>query len=172
RPGGITYEMLTEVLGAVEIDPALQGDSNYKPKAPGMKYRHYAPKSAMYLLDGEAASCLPQCVTNALNVGKRVGVLCSKSTAQALTQNDNASGILLVASWGESLEELAANLFYLLRDFDRTMPDVILAEGVSESGIGLAVMNRMRKAAGYQIVTLDDNELTVKNGEIPFFMLK
>ena len=172
RPGGITYEMLTEVLGAVEIDPALQGDSNYKPKAPGMKYRHYAPKSAMYLLEGEAASCLPQCVENALNAGKRVGVLCSKSTAQALTQNDNASGNLLVASWGESLEELAANLFYLLRDFDRTMPDVILAEGVSESGIGLAVMNRMRKAAGYQIVTLDNDVLTVKNGEIPFFMLK
>lgn len=172
RPGGITYEMLTEVLGAVEIDPALQGDSNYKPKAPGMKYRHYAPKSAMYLLEGEVASCLPQCVENALNAGKRVGVLCSKSTAHALAQNENASGNLLVASWGESLEELAANLFYLLRDFDRTMPDVILAEGVSESGIGLAVMNRMRKAAGYQIVTLDNDVLTVKNGEIPFFMLK
>lgn len=172
RPGGITYEMLTEVLGAVEIDPALQGDGNYKPKAPGMKYRHYAPKSAMYLLEGEAASCLPQCVENALNAGKRVGVLCSKSTAQAFVKDDNASGNLLVASWGESLEELAANLFYLLRDFDRTMPDVILAEGVSESGIGLAVMNRMRKAAGYQIVTLADEELRIKNGELPDFMLK
>ena len=137
-----------------------------------MKYRHYAPKSAMYLLEGEAASCLPQWVENALNAGKRVGVLCSKSTAQALTQNDNASGNLLVASWGESLEELAANLFYLLRDFDRTMPDVILAEGVSESGIGLAVMNRMRKAAGYQIVTLADEELRIKNGELLDFMLK
>lgn len=172
RPGGITYEMLTEVLGAVEIDPALQGDANYKPKAPGMKYRHYAPKSAMYLLDGEAANYLSKCVTNALNEGKRVGVLCSKATAEALLANGNSSENLLVASWGESLEELAANLFYLLRDFDRTMPDVILAEGVSESGIGLAVMNRMRKAAGYQIVTVNNGEVSLKNGSLPKFMIK
>ena len=79
---------------------------------------------------------------------------------------------LLLTPWGESLEELAANLFYLLRDFDRTMPDVILAEGVSENGIGLAVMNRMRKAAGYQIISLNECELKLKNGEIPAFMLK
>lgn len=169
RPGGITYEMLTEVLGAVEIDPALQGDANYKPKAPGMKYRHYAPKSAMYLLEGEAAGLLPKMAVNALEEGKRVGVLCSRATAEALGANENVlakegegSENLLVSPWGDSLEELAANLFYLLRDFDRTMPDVILAEGVSESGIGLAVMNRMRKAAGYQIVSLEDGELSVK----------
>ena len=115
----------------------------------------------------------------ALEEGKRVGVLCSSATAEALRANgnvlakqDNASQNLLLTPWGESLEELAANLFYLLRDFDRTMPDVILAEGVSENGIGLAVMNRMRKAAGYQIVSIIDGELRLKNGEIPAFMLK
>ena len=53
RPGGITYEMLTEVMGAVEIDPALQGDKNFKPKAPGMKYRHYAPKGQLTLVEGD-----------------------------------------------------------------------------------------------------------------------
>ena len=158
-----------------------------------MKYRHYAPKSAMYLLEGEVAEQLPEFVAKALEAGKRVGVLCSKATAEALSVDDKvslaktnasvedkdalankpaSSENLLLAPWGESLEELAANLFYLLRDFDRTMPDVILAEGVSESGIGLAVMNRMRKAAGYQIVTLADEELRIKNGELPDFMLK
>ena len=179
RPGGITYEMLMEVLGEVDIDPALQGDAGYKPKAPGMKYRHYAPQSAMYLLEGEAAGKLAQFVANALEEGKRVGVLCSKATAEALCADENllaktkdASENLLLTPWGESLEELAANLFYLLRDFDRTMPDVILAEGVSENGIGLAVMNRMRKAAGYQIIFLNECELKLKNGEIPAFMLK
>ena len=171
--------MLMEVLGEVDIDPALQGDAGYKPKAPGMKYRHYAPQSAMYLLEGEASGKLAQFVANALEEGKRVGVLCSKATAEALRANENllaktkdASEKLLLTPWGESLEELAANLFYLLRDFDRTMPDVILAEGVSENGIGLAVMNRMRKAAGYQIISLNDGELKLKNGEIPAFMLK
>lgn len=179
RPGGITYEMLMEVLGEVDIDPALQGDAGYKPKAPGMKYRHYAPQSAMYLLEGEAGDKLAQFVANALEEGKRVGVLCSKKTAEALRANedvlakaDAAFQNLLLTPWGESLEELAANLFYLLRDFDRTKPDVILAEGVSENGIGLAVMNRMRKAAGYQIISLNECELKLKNGEIPAFMLK
>lgn len=179
RPGGITYEMLIEVLGEVDIDPALQGDAGYKPKAPGMKYRHYAPQSAMYLLEGEAAGKLALFVADALEEGKRVGVLCSSVTAEALRANENvlakadaASKNLLLTPWGESLEELAANLFYLLRDFDRIMPDVIIAEGVAENGIGLAVMNRMRKAAGYQIVSIIDGELRLKNGEIPAFMLK
>lgn len=168
RPGGITYEMLMEVLGEVDIDPALQGDAGYKPKAPGMKYRHYAPKSAMYLLEGEAADKLANFVANALEEGKRVGVLCSNATAEALRANEN----VLLAPWGEGLEELAANLFYLLRDFDRTMPDVIIAEGVSENGIGLAVMNRLRKAAGYQIVSFANGVLRIKNGELPKFMIK
>lgn len=172
RPGGITYEMLVEALGVVEIDPALQGDKNFKPKAPGMKYRHYAPKSAMYLLEGEAGRLLTKLTAQALASGLRVGVLCGKSTSEVLTQACGDNESLLLSSWGESREELAANLFYLLRDFDRTMPDVILAEGVDESGIGLAVMNRMRKAAGYQIVELVDDELFIKNGTLPEFMIK
>jgi L-threonylcarbamoyladenylate synthase len=126
----------------------------------------------MYLLEGEAADQLPHFVAKALAEGKRVGVLCSKATAEALGADNEANDNLLLASWGESLEELAANLFYLLRDFDRTMPDVILAEGVGESGIGLAVMNRMRKAAGYQIVSADGEVLRIKNGTLPSFMLK
>ena len=89
-----------------------------------------------------------------------------------LAKADATSKNLLLTPWGESLEELAANLFYLLRDFDRTMPDVILAEGVGESGIGLAVMNRMRKAAGYQIVSVAGEVLRIKNGTLPSFMLK
>lgn len=169
RPGGITYEMLTEVLGAVDIDPALQGDKNFKPKAPGMKYRHYAPKSAMYLFEGISSEDFTEFVFQALNHGLKTGVLCSSDTAHKLQKHEN----LTVADWGTCKEELAAKLFYLLRDFDRTMPDVILAEGVDESGIGLAVMNRMRKAAGYQIVTADGFGIHLKNGaQLPSFMVK
>lgn len=169
RPGGITYEMLTEVLGAVEIDPALMGDKNFKPKAPGMKYRHYAPKASMYLLEGEVARLLPRFTAQALAEGRRVGVLASAATLGKIEQSDN----LIAASWGDSTEELAEKLFYLLRDFDRTQPDVILAEGVAEAGIGLAVMNRMRKAAGYQLVTLENGWLKIKNGtQIPPFMIQ
>lgn len=169
RPGGVTYEMLTEALGAVEIDPALQGDKNFKPKAPGMKYRHYAPQEPVYLLEGEAVGLLPQLTAQALAAGLKVGVLCGAELAQKIPAHDK----LLLSSWGDSLERLAGDLFYLLRDFDRTRPDVILAAGVSEEGLGLAIMNRLRKAAGYQIVTLENGALHLKNDKhLPEFMIQ
>ena len=169
RPGGVTYEMLTEVLGAVEIDPALLGDKNFKPIAPGMKYRHYAPKEPVYLLEGNAVELLPALVGKAVAAGLRVGVLCDAAMSAQLKQQE---GILL-SCWGESREALAADLFYLLRDFDRTQPDVILAQGVSEDGIGLAIMNRLRKAAGYQIITLEKGVLILKGDkQLPAFMIQ
>ena len=84
-----------------------------------------------------------------------------------------ASWHLQLSCWGDSREQLAADLFYLLRDFDRTCPDVILAEGVEEDGLGLAIMNRLRKAAGYQIITLENGSLHLKNNvNLPSFMLQ
>ncbi len=169
RPGGVTYEMLADVLGTVEIDPALHGDENFKPKAPGMKYRHYAPKAQMYLLEGEAAALLPRFARNLLDEGRTVGVLCSAGMSARLEPDDR----LQLAVWGENPEQLAGDLFYLLRAFDRSLPDIILAQGVSEEGIGLAVMNRMRKAAGYQLVTLEKDGVHLKNNPtLPRFMLK
>lgn len=172
RPGGVTYEMLTEVLGAVEIDPALLGDKNFRPIAPGMKYRHYAPKEPVYLLEGNAVELLPALVGKAVAAGLKVGVLCDAAMSAQLAQLKQQEGILL-SCWGESREALAADLFYLLRDFDRTKPDVILAQGVSEDGIGLAIMNRLRKAAGYQIITLEKGVLTLKGDkQLPAFMIQ
>lgn len=166
RPGGITYEMLTEVLGFVEIDKGLLDDKNFKPKAPGMKYRHYAPKASMYLLEGEACAKLTYWTEKALAAGKKVGVLCSEGQAKMMPSVDK----LLLSTW-KSKEELAAELFYLLRDFDRTCPDIILAEGVSEEGLGLAIMNRMRKAAGYQEIIAVAGTFGMKNGaELPDFL--
>ena len=172
RPGGVTYEMLTEVLGAVEIAPAILGDKNFKPIAPGMKYRHYAPKEPVYLLEGNAVELLPALVGKAVAAGLKVGVLCDAAMSAQLAQLKQQEGILL-SCWGESREALAADLFYLLRDFDRTKPDVILAQGVSEDGIGLAIMNRLRKAAGYQIITLEKGVLTLKGDkQLPAFMIQ
>ena len=169
RPGGVTYEMLTEALGAMEIDPALMGDKNFKPKAPGMKYRHYAPKEPVYLLEGEAVALLPELVAKAVAQGIKIGVLCSSAMAAQLPQSPQ----VLLSCWSDSREQLAGDLFYLLRDFDRTKPEVILAQGVSEDGIGLAIMNRLRKAAGYQIITLEKGTLILKNGkQLPGFMIE
>ncbi|MGM9569757.1 MAG: L-threonylcarbamoyladenylate synthase [Phascolarctobacterium sp.] len=190
RPGGVTYEMLTEVLGAVEIDPALLGDKNFKPIAPGMKYRHYAPKEPVYLLEGEAVELLPELASKAVAAGLKVGVLCNAEmrerlacyTPAGVAEHGDAAveeaaqareQRIRLSCWGANREALAADLFYLLRDFDRTKPDVILAQGVSEDGIGLAIMNRLRKAAGYQIITLEKGILTLKGDkQLPAFMIQ
>ena len=121
-------------MGAVEIDPALQGDKNFKPKAPGMKYRHYAPKAPVYLFEGEACKCLPQVIAKALAEGKTVGVLCGRELEKSWQSLSKAAAAAFLL--GRQREQLAADLFYLLRDFDRTCPDIILAEGVEEDGLG------------------------------------
>ena len=169
RPGGITREMLEAVLGAVEVDPALAGQGDFKPKAPGMKYRHYAPQAAMYLFEGEAAMQIPAVAAKAAAQGIRTGVLCSEKIAAQLPQAEN----MLVSAWGQDTQALAEKLYSLLRGFDKQQAELIVAEGVGEDGLGLAVMNRLRKAAGYQIVTVSDGRLCAKSGTLlPEFMLK
>lgn len=79
----------------------------------------------------------------------------------------------MVSSWGQDIESLAEKLYSLLRGFDKQNVQMIFAEGVSEDGLGLAVMNRLRKAAGYQIVTVVNGSLCSKSGTLlPEFMLK
>ncbi len=150
RPGGVTLEMLAETLGEVEVDPALGGE-HVKPRAPGMKYTHYAPAAPMTLYEGETeavATAIAAAAAGLVAAGRRVGAVVADETArllppQAATATYGARGDLAAA---------AAGLYSALRYFDAVPVDVILAEGVAESGIGLAVMNRMRKASGYKIV--------------------
>ena len=169
RPGFITREMLQEVVGEVHMDQGLMADAKTPPKAPGMKYRHYAPKEPVYLLEGEAVALLPELVAKAVAQGIKIGVLCSSAMAAQLPQSPQVQ----LSCWGDCREQLAGDLFYLLRDFDRTKPEVILAQGVSEDGIGLAIMNRLRKAAGYQIITLEKGTLILKNGkQLPGIMIE
>jgi L-threonylcarbamoyladenylate synthase len=169
RPGGITREMLENRLGAVDIDPSLLGSKVDKPKAPGMKYRHYAPEAPMYIYEGpEAEEALLAAVQRALKAGTRVGVLCPR----ALCDNLQDSMKCQLAPWGRDKSDLAENLYNILRGFDRSKPDLILALGVTETGLGLADMNRMRKAAGFNILWADNGKVSVKSGRnFPAFVL-
>ncbi|WP_425058664.1 Threonylcarbamoyl-AMP synthase [Sporomusa carbonis] len=146
RPGGITYEMLTAVLGEVEVDPALAG-SRAVPKSPGMKYTHYAPLAPMFLVEGDRSIVVRE-VQQALAAGKRVGAVVSAETAAGLPP----AAITVVYGSHADAHAIAANLYTALRSFDNKAVDVIYAEGIAEQGLGLAVMNRMRKAAGYRII--------------------
>lgn len=145
RPGGISLEELEEVVGKVMMDPALQSASaTEKPKAPGMKYKHYAPEVPMWLIEGGSEKI--QETYNQLKAeGKRVGVLANRNILEKLTVDEKIS-------LGESLEEVASNLYDGLRKFKQGDVDIILCDTYPEIGIGQAVMNRLRKAASRYIV--------------------
>ncbi len=150
RPGGVTLEMLVETLGAIEVDPALGGE-DLAPRAPGMKYTHYAPAAPMTLYEGGAEAMAAAIAAEAERLtaaGKRVGAVVPAETAELLP----AAAVAAVYGTRGDLDAAAAGLYSALRVFDAEPVDVILAEGVAEAGLGLAVMNRLRKAAGYRIV--------------------
>ncbi|CUH95478.1 putative tRNA threonylcarbamoyladenosine biosynthesis protein YwlC [Propionispora sp. 2/2-37] len=149
RPGGITLEMLFETLGEVEVDPALVKEDEI-PKAPGMKYTHYAPLAPMTLVEGatQTPQILLREINRALTCNKRVGAVVSEETAAILPDN------VILAVWGkrEDTAAAAAALYTVLRYFDDKPVDMIYAEGITEKGLGLAVMNRLRKASGYRSI--------------------
>lgn len=150
RPGAITMEMLRAVLGEVRLDPALVGAAAV-PKAPGMKYTHYAPKAPLTLVEGPAermAGAFSREIKRLEAAGHTVGLIVSREVAAALQHEP----VAIYGSQGD-LEAAAANLYEALRSFDDKAVDVLLAEGTAENGIGLAVMNRLHKASGFRTIS-------------------
>ncbi len=166
RPGGITLEMLQKALGEVKIDPGLILP-NQVPKAPGMKYKHYAPQAAMYLIEGpEAAQGVVQAVKLALATGGKVGVVASDETIAQLPQSTQ----LICHSWENTQKDMAEKLFTYLRRFDGEKVDFIIGQGTSEHNLGLAIMNRMRKSAAHNIFIAKNGKLFWHSGKIPKFL--
>lgn len=152
RPGAITREMLEAVVGPVEIDPALadRPDPKLRPKAPGMKYRHYAPKADMTLVEGETEAVVREIrrlADEQLSAGRRVGILCTEETRARYPR-----GILRCVGERSNEEMIAHNLFAVLREFDDLQVDCIYSESFPQDHLGYAIMNRMRKAAGYRMI--------------------
>ncbi len=152
RPGAITMEMLRETVGRVEIDPAIQAppSADLRPKAPGMKYRHYAPHADLQLVEGETdkvVETINSLVKEKLAEGKKVGVICTNETRLRYPQGE-------VRSVGIRAKEetIAHNLFAVLREFDDLDVDCIYSESFSKDHLGQAIMNRLTKAAGYHVL--------------------
>ena len=156
-------------MGRVELDPALAGAETLKPRAPGMKYRHYAPKAKMYVVeDKEALKLLPLLAKEAAKFAP-AAVICGGEVADSMQRAQD----LHILNWGGDTTELAVKLYRLLRRCDKLGVGIIFSEGVTEDGIGLAVMNRMRKAAGRQVLTAADIEALLKNStQLKSFVLK
>lgn len=151
RPGAITLEMLRETVGEIAIDPAITDPlaADVRPKAPGMKYRHYAPKAQLTLFQGAeeaVAAAINTRVREALDSGKAVGIICTEET-----QDRYPAGELRCIGSRKAPETVAHNLFAVLREFDEQKVDVIYSESFSDDHLGQAIMNRLKKAAGYRI---------------------
>lgn len=151
RPGYITKEMLEQVLSAVEEDSTImRDDSGQAPKAPGMKYRHYAPKGDLTIVDGTE-----ECVVEYINTrialhrddNKKTGVIGTDASVTKYKAD-------VCKSLGERSDEkaIAKELYRVLRELDDESVEIIYAESFDTDGIGQAVMNRLLKAAGHKVV--------------------
>lgn len=165
RPGAITKEMLEEVVGEVTIDKAILSDNAKEaPKAPGMKYRHYAPKSPLVIVEGkaeEAVEAIRQLACEQERAGKRVGIIATSETKELYD-------VGLVKSIGTREDEssIAHNLYRVLREFDGEEVSCIYSEAFDTKGIGNAIMNRLCKAAGQHVIQAEDIKKTNINKEM------
>ncbi|MCI6867305.1 MAG: threonylcarbamoyl-AMP synthase [Lachnospiraceae bacterium] len=151
RPGYINQQMLEDVLGRVETDRALiSEDENIRPKAPGMKYRHYAPKAELFIVEGEEQNVrekMNRLIEENKAAGRKAGVICTDESSSCYHGG-------IVKSIGSRADEItiAQHLYSILRDFDEMDVSVIYSESFDTPQMGQAIMNRLIKAAGHQII--------------------
>lgn len=149
RPGFITQEMLEQVIEEVELDKTIleKPTEDFAPKAPGMKYRHYAPKTELVIVRGSAENVAQKIREEAKN--KKIAIITVDQHKDLYEELDAK-----VVSWGdlENMDEIAHKIFDALRRVDEWGVDIIYCEAFEEEGLGLAVMNRLTKAAGYQVI--------------------
>ena len=155
RPGYITPQMLSEVLGEeVIIDPGIiAADDTRKPKAPGMKYKHYAPKADMVIVDGSSDAVVSK--INALvhqkqENGQKVAVIATEESGPSY----HADVILSMGSRSNE-DAIAQHLYKILRECDELHVDAIYSESFQTPRIGQAIMNRLLKAAGHTVIHCD-----------------
>jgi len=153
RPGAIPLEEIENVIGRVDVSEAALAEKPYQlvAEAPGMKYRHYAPKAPMFLVEGELDMVVKKIIELAredMLKGLKVGILATKETCELYPESFN---IIVLGSRSEPYS-IAHNLFKSLRLMDELNVDKIYAEGLPMKGILFAVQNRLRKASGHNII--------------------
>ena len=149
RPGKITPEQIKNVAGTVKIDKHIFSklEENEKVLSPGMKYRHYAPNSKCVLVYSKDNDLL-------VNKIKEIAVQYTSPLILSSTENKSFYGDNLVIDIGSkfNLNEIAKNIFTILRKVDSFSPDIVIIEGVAQEGLGLAIMNRLIRACEYNYV--------------------
>lgn len=153
RPGYITKAMMESVIGEVVNDVTMmEVVKDVAPKAPGMKYRHYAPKGELTIVTGNSSKVVAfinEALQEAKAAGRKTGVIATEETYQ-LYQADVVKNI----GSREDEESIARGLYKALREFDDEGIEVMYTESFDSDGLGQAVMNRLLKAAGHKVITL------------------
>ncbi|MEM2184695.1 MAG: L-threonylcarbamoyladenylate synthase [Candidatus Methanomethylicia archaeon] len=154
RPGGVTYEELKEVLGEVSIHPSVIAKIEVEyAHSPGMKHKHYAPKAELIVVEGDLNKIVDKIIElteEYSKFGLKIGILATDETMHRY-----GKGIVKSMGSRSDLKSAAKNLFKLLREFDDENVNLILAEGLPLKGLGLAIMNRLRRASGYNIIKVE-----------------
>ena len=150
RPGGITAEQIAQVAGASEVDSAVMRPlaEGEKPRSPGMAHRHYAPNGQLTVFTGDSDRVV-QRIQSEYDCAKANG---SRPLILSMEAHVASYGDRRIESLGADETAMAHRLFALLRDADHMEADVLFAEGVEAKGVGLAVMNRLGRAAAFHIV--------------------
>ena len=149
RPGAVTLETIKKTIGEVNVDPSILGNcSEISQKSPGMKYNHYSPNAEVILVEGSESNKrkkIGELVGNLIIKNKKVGVMTTDKSFQC--------GAHLIKFMGSNYESIARDLFGNLRFADYYGVDTIIVEGIDDKEMGLAIMNRLRKAADIKIIT-------------------
>ncbi len=146
RPGGITKEELERVVkDKIEVASHLLEKTDV-PRAPGMKYKHYSPSAPLYLVDGEVG-WIQSLIDEKRKQGFKVGMLASTET-----QSKYKADLVLDVGSRNNLDHVAHQLYHTLREFDQSNVDLIYSEIFPQSDVGVAIMNRLEKAAGHHWV--------------------
>lgn len=154
RPGAISLEMLREVLGQVNVDRGLLKDAEVRPKAPGMKYRHYAPKAQLTIVEGTAdqvVDAINEYAERAERNGEQIGIIATRENLHAYK-----NGIVKCIGSLEQEETIALHLYQVLREFDQCRVSAIYSEAFHTPRLGQAIMNRLLKAAGHKVINLKE----------------
>lgn len=157
RPGYINCRMIEKVIGEVQMDKGLiASDSKVKPKAPGMKYRHYAPKADLLVVEGKETAVqqkIRELVHEKISEGCLVGVIAAEESIKAYPE-----GIVKCVGTRAEEETIAQHLFAVLREFDECGVSCIFSEAFDTPRIGQAIMNRLMKAAGQKKLIVSEKE--------------
>ncbi len=154
RPGVITLEQLNEIDEEIYLDKSiLENNEQIRPKSPGMKYKHYAPKADLRIIKGDSLKVSEYIIKvseKLLLENKSIGIMCTDETYHLYKKFKN------VVSLGKMTDEkqIASNLFKTLDYFDSIGVDIIFSETIEESNIGLAIMNRLKKSSGFNITNV------------------